>query len=91
MSMLSRNLGEQTKKSIVVTCNFVSWCVGNAIGKLLRASSFPSADAAVNVAGCSSAGPQVFLDWDAPHHHIAFSVHIGCYTLLVLSMVFLRS
>lgn len=32
MSLLSRNVGGQTKKSIVVTCNFVSWCVGNAIG-----------------------------------------------------------
>jgi hypothetical protein len=33
MSLLSRNVGGQTKKSIVVTCNFVSWCVGNAIGE----------------------------------------------------------
>jgi hypothetical protein len=32
MSMLSRNVGGQTKKSIVVTLNFVSWCTGNAIG-----------------------------------------------------------
>ncbi|KAK5055363.1 hypothetical protein LTR84_013113 [Exophiala bonariae] len=32
MSILSRNVGGQTKKSIVVTINFVSWCTGNAIG-----------------------------------------------------------
>ncbi|EXJ61601.1 hypothetical protein A1O7_02029 [Cladophialophora yegresii CBS 114405] len=32
MSMLSRNVGGQTKKSVVVTMNFVSWCAGNAIG-----------------------------------------------------------
>lgn len=32
MSMISRNIGGQTKKSIVVTMNFVSWCTGNAIG-----------------------------------------------------------
>lgn len=33
LSMLSRNIGGQTKKSIVVTMNFVSWCAGNAIGR----------------------------------------------------------
>ena len=33
MSILSRNVGGQTKKSIVVTINFVSWCTGNAIGR----------------------------------------------------------
>ncbi|EXJ66577.1 uncharacterized protein A1O5_10247 [Cladophialophora psammophila CBS 110553] len=32
MSMISRNVGGQTKKSIVVTMNFVSWCTGNAVG-----------------------------------------------------------
>lgn len=32
----------------------------------------------------------MFLDWDAPRYHIAFSVHIGCYTVLVIAMVFLR-
>jgi energy-coupling factor transporter transmembrane protein EcfT len=32
MSMLSRNIGGQTKKSVVVTMNFVSWCAGNAAG-----------------------------------------------------------
>lgn len=66
MSMLSRNVGGATKKSVVVTCNFVSWCVGNSIG------------------------PQVFLDWDAPRYRVAFSVHIGCYTVLVAAMAFLR-
>lgn len=33
MSMISRNVGGQTKKSVVVTLNFVAWCTGNAIGK----------------------------------------------------------
>lgn len=32
MSMLSRNVGGQTKKSIVVAMNFVAWATGNAIG-----------------------------------------------------------
>lgn len=32
MSMLSRNVGGQTKKSIVVAMNFVAWAVGNAVG-----------------------------------------------------------
>lgn len=32
MSMLSRNIGGQTKKSVVVAMNFVAWAAGNAIG-----------------------------------------------------------
>lgn len=37
-----------------------------------------------------SIGPQVFLSWDAPRYFIAFAVHIGCYSLLILVIVFLR-
>lgn len=33
MSMISRNIAGQTKKTIVVAMNFVSWATGNAIGK----------------------------------------------------------
>ncbi|RDL38852.1 MFS general substrate transporter [Venustampulla echinocandica] len=32
MSMISRNIGGQTKKTVVVAANFVSWSAGNAIG-----------------------------------------------------------
>lgn len=32
MSMLTRNVGGQTKKSIVTAMNFISWAVGNAVG-----------------------------------------------------------
>ncbi|KAF1964691.1 MFS general substrate transporter [Bimuria novae-zelandiae CBS 107.79] len=32
MSLLSRNIAGQTKKSTVVAMNFIAWCVGNAIG-----------------------------------------------------------
>ncbi|KAK6424452.1 hypothetical protein LTR81_003130 [Elasticomyces elasticus] len=32
MSMLSRNVAGQTKKSVAVTANFVAWATGNAIG-----------------------------------------------------------
>jgi hypothetical protein len=35
-------------------------------------------------------GPQVFLSWNAPRYFIAFAVHIGCYTLLVIVIIFLR-
>jgi len=66
MSMISRNIAGQTKKTVVVAANFVSWAVGNAIG------------------------PQVFLSWDAPRYFIAFATHMGCYTLLVLTIIFLR-
>lgn len=32
MSLLSRNVAGQTKKSVAVTMNFVAWAAGNAIG-----------------------------------------------------------
>lgn len=35
-------------------------------------------------------GPQVFLDWDKPRYLIAFAVHMGCYVLLVFTIIFLR-
>lgn len=43
MSLLSRNVAGQTKKSVAVTMNFVAWAAGNAIGKffLFFSSSTP--------------------------------------------------
>lgn len=38
----------------------------------------------------SSTGPQVFLTWDAPRYFIAFSTHLGCYSLLVIDVILLR-
>jgi len=32
ISMISRNIAGQTKKTVVVTMNFVAWATGNAIG-----------------------------------------------------------
>ncbi|KAE9984708.1 hypothetical protein EG327_004919 [Venturia inaequalis] len=66
MSMLSRNVAGQTKKSVVVSINFVCWATGNAIG------------------------PQVFLSNNAPRYFIAFATHMGCYVLLVLTIIFMR-
>ncbi|TKA24208.1 hypothetical protein B0A50_05972 [Salinomyces thailandicus] len=66
MSMLTRNVAGQTKRSVAVAMNFIAWAAGNAIG------------------------PQVFLSWDAPRYFIAFSTHLGCYTLLVLVILLLR-
>ena len=66
MSMLTRNVGGQTKKSVCITMNFLAWCAGNATG------------------------PQVFFDGDAPRYRKALSIHLGCYTLLVLVIIFLR-
>jgi hypothetical protein len=34
MSMISRNVAGQTKKSVVVAMNFVAWAAGNAAGEL---------------------------------------------------------
>ena len=33
LSMISRNVAGQTKKSTVIAANFIAWAVGNAIGK----------------------------------------------------------
>lgn len=66
MSMLTRNVGGQTKKSVCITMNFLAWCGGNA------------------------AGPQVFFDGDAPRYRKALSIHLGCYSLLVCTIAFLR-
>jgi hypothetical protein len=66
MSMITRNVAGQTKKSIVIAFNFICWAAGNAVG------------------------PQVFLAWDAPQYFVAFATHIGCYSLLVLVIIFLR-
>ncbi|EGZ77847.1 MFS general substrate transporter [Neurospora tetrasperma FGSC 2509] len=66
LSMLSRNVGGQTKKAVAVALNFIIWAAGNAIG------------------------PQVFLDSDKPRYFIAFSTHLGCYSLLVVVIVGLR-
>lgn len=66
MSMLTRNVGGQTKKSVCITMNFLAWCAGNA------------------------AGPQIFFDGDAPRYRKALSIHLGCYSLLVVVIAFLR-
>ncbi|KAH7078519.1 major facilitator superfamily domain-containing protein [Paraphoma chrysanthemicola] len=66
MSMLTRNVGGQTKKSVCITMNFLAWCGGNA------------------------AGPQVFFNNDAPRYRKALSIHLGCYSVLVCVIAFLR-
>src|SRR4051812_7944551 len=66
ITLISRNVAGQTKKTIVVAANFISWAAGNAVG------------------------PQVFLERDAPRYFIAFATHLGCYSLLLLVLVFLR-
>ncbi|KAL9619260.1 MAG: hypothetical protein Q9160_006112 [Pyrenula sp. 1 TL-2023] len=38
----------------------------------------------------NAAGPQVFLSWDKPRYFIAFATHLGCYSLLILIIMFLR-
>lgn len=35
-------------------------------------------------------GPQVFLTWNAPRYFIAFAVHLVCYSLLVVVILYLR-
>ncbi|PGH13550.1 hypothetical protein AJ79_03543 [Helicocarpus griseus UAMH5409] len=35
-------------------------------------------------------GPQVFLEWNKPRYFIAFAVHLGCYSILLLVIFGLR-
>jgi TctA family transporter len=42
------------------------------------------------IALISPSGPQVFLAWDVLRYFIAFTMHIGCYSLLVLNIIFLH-
>ncbi|KAJ5577535.1 uncharacterized protein N7459_006499 [Penicillium hispanicum] len=44
----------------------------------------------VSWAAGNAIGPQVFLDWDAPRYHIAWSVHLACYACMTAAVVFLR-
>ncbi|KAF4469660.1 MFS transporter ACS family allantoate permease [Fusarium albosuccineum] len=41
-------------------------------------------------ASAAAIGPQVFLSWDGPRYFIAFSTHLGCYSLLVMVIASLR-
>ncbi|KAM0281484.1 hypothetical protein ACHAQH_003514 [Verticillium albo-atrum] len=66
LSLISRNIAGQTKKTVAVAMNFIFWAAGNAVG------------------------PQVFLQHDQPRYLIAFSTHLGCYSLLVIIIVALR-
>lgn len=116
MSLLSRNVAGQTKKSVAVTMNFVAWAAGNAIGKVfffLFLSSFflhlthhplthnktlptPQTPQEREIENSNislqtqTSGPQVFLSWDSPRYFIAFATHLGCYTLLILTLIVLR-
>lgn len=92
LSMITRNIAGQTKKSVVVAANFIAWSAGNAIGRqtLLLLHHFLHHLRCRIVTNTFNPGPQVFLDWDKPRYFIAFATHIGCYSLLVVVIVALR-
>lgn len=97
MSLLSRNVAGQTKKSVAVTMNFVAWAAGNAIGKFFSSYLYPELrnkgkkKENSNISPqTQTSGPQVFLSWDSPRYFIAFATHLGCYTLLILTLIVLR-
>ncbi|CAJ2504579.1 Uu.00g119730.m01.CDS01 [Anthostomella pinea] len=71
LSMMSRNVGGQTKKTVVVALNFIFWSAGNAIAWIVT-------------------GPQVFLSREAPRYYTAWATHLGCYSLLVVVLLFFR-
>jgi hypothetical protein len=87
LSMISRNVAGQTKKSVVVATNFIVWAAGNAIGTFLIFAPLIIVNLLMRVL---SLGPQVFLERDAPRYFIAFATHLGCYVVLVGAIIFLR-
>ncbi|KAJ5771590.1 hypothetical protein N7520_002119 [Penicillium odoratum] len=44
----------------------------------------------ISWAAGNAIGPQVFLDWDAPRYHIAWSVHLACYACMTAAVIYLR-
>lgn len=84
VSMITRNIAGQTKKSVVVAAHFISWAAGNAGGQFCPFSLF------FVEADVLNAGPQVFLSWNKPRYFIAFSVHMGCYIVMIFTIAFLR-
>lgn len=54
LSLVTRNVAGQTKKSVVIACNFVFWAVGNAIGpQTFRSNDAPRYfPALATVLGC---------------------------------------
>jgi hypothetical protein len=40
LSMISRNIAGQTKKSTVIAANFIAWATGNAIGRIVLSCIF---------------------------------------------------
>lgn len=83
MSLLSRNVAGQTKKSVAVAMNFIAWAAGNAAGESV-------CSALTTRSNNTAIGPQVFRSNDAPRYFIAFATHLGCYSLLIVVLVVLR-
>jgi hypothetical protein len=73
LSLLSRNVGGQTKKSVVLAINFIFWATGNAIGTLHIPSYRPLKCPYRNIKTeqLTLLGPQVFLARDAPKYHVS--------------------
>jgi len=49
LSMISRNIAGQTKKTVAVALNFILWATGNAIGELMRRDSNPQEPHAIYI------------------------------------------
>lgn len=78
LSMVSKNVAGQTKRSTVLACNFVSWAVGNAIGIALTYHTKDNTDrrrstgipllGRPNVPHCLWRAPRMLLAHDAMCH-----------------------
>jgi hypothetical protein len=59
LSMISRNVAGQTKKSTVIAANFIAWAAGNAIGMTVLTFSYFGQHFVANMACTRSSN---FLD-----------------------------
>jgi hypothetical protein len=90
MSLLTRNVGGQTKKTTATAINFILWATGNAIGMYIVLLSFVNQMFFAHVYSNASTGPQVFQSNDAPRYIKGFTAHMVCYACLIAVQLALR-
>ena len=81
--MMSRNVAGQTKKTFVIANNFIWWSAGNAAGSQVFLVSFSKH----GIIECLLTSQQAR---EAPKYHTAFATHLGCYSALVIILIFFR-
>lgn len=97
MTVVNHNKATQVGLLISYYLTLSFWCAQtltlsmvsrNIAGQTKKASVV--AATFISWAAGNSVGPQVFLARNAPRYFIAFSVHLACYSLMLVAIFFLR-